>query len=326
MNGHPLVDWLAGLGGLTPATVVVLGLVYALLVVATVVSAAMMKGRPDEGETELERRVSSWWWMILLITLALASGRCWAVAFFAFISFLALKEYLSITRTPRAYRLVLLLVYAAIPIQGWLTYTAWYGLFVIFVPVYMFIVLPTALVLSGETKGFLASVGTLHWGLMTTVYSVGHVGYLLVLPKETGGIAEGAGLVVALLVLTEANDVAQYIAGKSFGRRKIVPKVSPGKTWGGFLGGLVATAALAAVLMPVLTPFDAAGGALTGGLIAIAGFFGDLTESALKRDLGRKDSGSWIPGHGGILDRIDSLIFTAPLFLHVLRYFHAPYW
>ena len=100
------------------------------------------------------------------------------------------------------------------------------------------------------------------------------------------------------------------------GRNLIVPKVSPKKTWEGFMGGLLTTTLLSVVISPYLTPFQLSQSVLFGIMISVSGFFGDVTMSALKRDLKLKDTGTLIPGHGGILDRIDSLTFASPLFLH----------
>jgi phosphatidate cytidylyltransferase len=218
---------------------------------------------------------------------------------------------------------VLFWAYLAIPVQyGWVAAEE-YGLFVVFVPVYMFLLLPLRMVIVGETRDFLRAVGTLHWGLMTMVFSLSHVAYLLVLPLASHPVAGGAGLVLYLVVLTELNDVAQYLWGKRFGRRRVVPTVSPNKTWAGFLGGVATTVLLAWALAPLLTPLSWPMALAAGLLIAVGGFVGDVTISALKRDLGVKDSGSLLPGHGGILDRVDSLTYTAPLFFHFVRYFYG---
>lgn len=336
MTGNSLIDWMAGWADLTPATLIVLWVLVFLLGAATLIAQRLSRHKPNAGETELELRVRSWWVIVGLLIGALLVGRTMALVLFAFISFLALKEYLSIIPTRRADRSVLFFAYLTIPLQYWLVATEQYGIFIVLVPVWMFLLLPSAMVMLGQTEGFLKAVGTLHWGVMSTVYSLGHMAYLLVLPKEVGHIAEGAALVVTLLILTELNDVAQYVWGKSFGRHKISPKVSPGKTWEGFLGGMATTLVAAYVLISALLPQLSVPGALSidwwifvaliGFAISLGGFFGDLTESAVKRDLGIKDSGALIPGHGGILDRVDSLIFTAPLFFHITRYFAAPYW
>jgi phosphatidate cytidylyltransferase len=180
------------------------------------------------------------------------------------------------------------------------------------------------MVLIGETSGFLRAAGTLHWGLMATVFSISHVAFLLVVPRSVNPRAGGAGLVLYLVFLTQFNDVAQYLWGKALGRHKILPKVSPNKTVEGFLGGLATSLALAWLLAPWLTPFDRLESVGAGLILGFGGFIGDVVISALKRDLGIKDSGTLLPGHGGILDRIDSLSYTAPLFFHYVWYLHGP--
>jgi phosphatidate cytidylyltransferase len=188
--------------------------------------------------------------------------------------------------------------------------------------VYLFLFLPLRMVTIGETAGFLHAAGSLHWGLMLTVFNLSHLAYLLVLPEATNPAGGGAGLVLFLMFLTQFNDVMQYVWGKAFGRHRIIPKVSPNKTWEGFIGGVATTTLLAWALAPLLTPLSGWQAPAAGLLIGLAGFTGDVNLSALKRDLGVKDSGSLIPGHGGILDRLDSLTFTAPLFFHFLYYLH----
>jgi phosphatidate cytidylyltransferase len=194
-------------------------------------------------------------------------------------------------------------------------------MFIIFIPVYMFLFLPIEMVIAGETKGFLRAAGTVHWGLMSTVFSLSHAAYLFMLPVS-GSRSAGAGLVLYLIALTEFNDVFQYLWGKSLGKRRIVPSVSPNKTWAGFVGGVATTTVVAALVAPFLTPMGHWGGAVSGAIIGVAGFFGDLAMSSLKRDLNVKDTGEYIPGHGGVLDRIDSLTYTAPLFFHFIRYLY----
>ncbi|NJM95119.1 MAG: phosphatidate cytidylyltransferase, partial [Acaryochloridaceae cyanobacterium CSU_5_19] len=125
---------------------------------------------------------------------------------------------------------------------------------------------------------------------------------------------------VYLVVLTEGNDIAQYITGKLWGQHQILPKISPSKTRAGLGGGIVITTGLSVALAPWLTPFTLLPTLGMGLLLSLMGFIGDVTISALKRDLGIKDSGTLIPGHGGILDRIDSLTYTAPLFFHITVY------
>lgn len=298
------------------------GGLYALLSLASLIVFVLKKARPEKNYGELNQRVNSWWIMIVLFTLAIALSRELSVAFFGFVSFLALKEYFSLIQTRRADRRVLFWAYLAIPAQYWWVHIGWYGMFIIFIPVYMFLFLPMRMIMIGETRDFLRAAGTLHWGMMTTVFSLSHLSFLLALPEERNPLGGGAGLVLYLTFLTEFNDVAQYVWGKSFGRHKIVPKVSPNKTWEGFLGGVFTSLLCAWLLAPWLTPLSEAHALAIGLIVPIAGFVGDVVVSAVKRDIGVKDSGGLLPGHGGVLDRIDSLTYTAPLFFHFVRWFY----
>ncbi len=297
--------------------------VYGLLGLATAIALGLTWCKREQDHTELNARLQSWWVMVTVFSLALCLNRTVSIVFFALLSFLALREYLSLIPTRLSDRRVLIWAYLAIVLQyGWIQ-IGWYGMFLIFIPIYMFLFLPMRMVLIGETEGFLNAIGTIHWGLMLTVYALSHLAYLLILPAMVNPVAGGAGLLVYLVLLTEMNDIAQYCWGKLLGRHKVIPKVSPGKTWEGLVGGMVVTTALAIGLAPWLTPFTLLPAAGLGVLLSVAGFIGDVTVSALKRDLGLKDSGSLLPGHGGILDRLDSLTYTAPLFFHFTVYFYA---
>ena len=307
---------------LQPNVLYALGGVLGVLVLASLIVAILSLMRRDKDYTELKLRVRSWWVMIGIFAAAMLLSPAAAVVFWAFVRFLALKEYLSLIPTRRADRRVLFWAYLAIPIHYYWVGSAWYGMFVIFIPVYMFLLLPLRMVTIGETQGFLRAAGTLHWGLMTTVFSLSHMAYLLVLDPAKNPAGGGAGLLLYLVFLTQFNDVAQYTWGKLFGRHKVIPKVSPKKTWEGLVGGNLTTLLLAILIAPTLTPLGMWEAAGAGLIIGVFGFIGDVTISALKRDIGVKDSGSLIPGHGGVLDRIDSLTYTAPLFFHYVYYLH----
>jgi phosphatidate cytidylyltransferase len=296
--------------------------VFAILAAASIVEFTLRKLRPERDYRELNARISSWWVMVTIFALAIVLSPLVSVAFLGFVSFLALKEYFSLIPTRRADRRVLFWAYLAIPVQFYWVGIEWYGMFIIFVPVYMFLFLPFAMILNGQTEGFLRAAGSLHWGLMTMVFAISHAAYLLALPEEGNPAAGGPGLLLFLVFLTQFNDVAQYVWGKSFGRHKVVPTVSPNKTVEGLLGGLGTTTLLAWLIAPHVTPLVSWQAPVAGLIIGSAGFVGDVTISALKRDLGVKDSGSLIPGHGGILDRVDSLTFAAPLFFHYVYYLH----
>lgn len=299
---------------------IAIALVFALLVLATALILALDARDPSRGK-ELLNRIRTWWIIFAVLSVAIFLGRTATVVIMGLVSFLALKEFFTLIPTRQSDRLVLLAAYLAIPIQYALIDAGRYGIFIVFVPVYMLMAVPAVMVMRGETEGFLRSTATIHWGLMACVFAVGHAAALLLIDPD-GSLETGVGLFLMLLLLTGLNDVAQYITGKNFGRTPISPTVSPNKTLEGVFGGVVITAWIAAMIGPFLGPFSSGFAALVGGGIAIVGFFGDLTLSGVKRDLGIKDSGSLLPGHGGILDRIDSLVFTAPLFFHVTRYFY----
>lgn len=298
------------------------GGIFALLLLASMVIYLMQRRRPEKDYQELRLRLKSWWVMAIVFCAALLVHRTVSIVFLAFLSFLAFKEYLSLIPTRDTDRRVLFWAYLAIPLQFYWIYIDWYGMAILFIPVYMFLLLPIRAVLHGETEGFLRAMGTLNWGLMITVFSLSHIALLLILPDQRNPNGGGVALVIFLVFLTEANDIFQYLWGKLLGRRKVVPKVSPNKTWGGLLGGIVSTVTLSIMLSHWLTPLSIQSAIVVGLMIAVGGFFGDVVISSLKRDLKIKDSGSLLPGHGGILDRVDSLSYTAPLFFHFVHYFY----
>ncbi|WP_312179637.1 phosphatidate cytidylyltransferase [Pantoea sp. CTOTU46764] len=298
-----------------------LGGIFGVLILATLIIFVLRKCRPQRNWVELQQRVNSWWVIICLFSLAMLSPKWLALTFFGFISFLSLKEYLTLAPTRRSDSMPLLWMYAAIPVQYLWTGMAWYGMFIIFIPVYIFLFLPARMVIAGDTKGFLHSASVMHWGMMTTVFALSHVAYLMTLPGADA--SAGALLVFFLVALTELNDIAQYLWGKSLGRIRVTPNVSPNKTLAGLLGGIFTTMLLAVILGPLLTPMSYLHSLGAGLIIGASGFCGDVVMSAIKRDFGVKDSGKLLPGHGGILDRLDSLIYTAPLFFHFYYYFYV---
>jgi phosphatidate cytidylyltransferase len=266
--------------------------------------------------SELQKRIKSWWIIFALCSMVFMSNEGVFLMFLAMLSYIALKEFVSMVSTRRTDRNIYLLAYFTIPLQYLWIAQGWYGLFITFIPIIMFLLLQVIMMVNSNPKGYLSSFAILYFGLMTTVFSLSHLGYLMILPASDTIEISGTCLVLYLVVLTQLNDVSQYIWGKFLGTRKIMPSISPNKTWEGMLGGMMMTALLSLLLAPILTPFGSFLAICIGALIAITGLLGDLSISAIKRDLGLKDTGNLLPGHGGLLDRIDSLIFTAPLFFH----------
>jgi phosphatidate cytidylyltransferase len=300
-----------------------LSAIWAFLLAATVFVHAAFRPPLTSRGAELRDRVHTWWWIVAIVTAAIAAGPATAILLVAALSFLAFREFHSVVPVRPADRVILGLAYVAIPAQYYFVWTQWYGMFSIFVPVYAFTILTAATVFVGDTRGFIRSNATLHWALLLTVYNLSHLAFLVVLPLERSTAAGGLGLLLFVLVVVQFNDVAQFIWGRLAGRTRIVPAVSPGKTWEGFLGGAATSMLLAAVLAPHLTPFGALAAALTGLVLSVCGFVGDVTLSAVKRDLGLKDTGASLRGHGGFLDRLDSLTLAAPIGFHIIRYFYG---
>lgn len=308
-------------GGQPPALLWGLGGVLAVLTVAVAVAEALTRLKPASDFTNLRQRIWSWWVMIALIAAALLGGWKTVLALFVAISFIALREFLSLAPVRREDRPIVLAAFVAMLINYGFILIDDYGLYRVFIPTYVFLIIPFLMACIGQTRAYLATTATFHWAIVTCVYNLGYIAFLMRTPATEHLPAGPAGLVFFLLVATEANDVAQYIWGKLFGRRKITPLVSPNKTWEGFLGGWATTAALIWFLGPVFTPLSGIGLACMAIFLPVAGFAGDVTMSAIKRDIGVKDTSALIPGHGGLLDRADSLTFTAPLYFHILAYF-----
>ncbi|HXG66412.1 MAG TPA: phosphatidate cytidylyltransferase [Blastocatellia bacterium] len=296
-------------------------LVLAALVVASAIVILLRLLKPQKNFAELSARVWAWWIMAAVFFGAVAISDVVSIVFFGFMSFWAMKEYITLLKTRPADHGSLVLTFLAIPVQYYWISIAWYGMFSIFIPVYMSLFLPVRLVLAKETKGYVASAAQIQWGLMAFVFGLSHVGFLLTLPAVSGTSADGRTMLLFLVFVVEISDVLQYVWGKTLGRHKIIPAISPNKTWEGFIGG-IASAMLLSLTIRFLTPFSAAETLFVSLLITVAGFCGGAVMSAVKRDFGVKDFGGIIPGHGGMLDRVDSLCYAAPIFLHYVRYFH----
>ena len=207
--------------------------------------------------------------------------------------------------------------YVVLPLQYWLVYIDWYGLYALLIPVYAFLLLPILAIVGGDTTRYLERAAKVQWGLMICVFCIAHVPALLNL-HITGYEGRNLLLIAFLVIVVQSSDVLQYVWGKLAGRRLIAPRLSPSKTVEGFVGGVASATALGAALWWItpFSPWQAAGLALVANLM---GFYGGLVMSAIKRDRGIKDWGHMIEGHGGVLDRLDSVCFAAPVFFHLIR-------
>lgn len=294
-----------------------------LLGVSTIVGQVLrLRLHSDEAQAvvrNLNDRIRSWWVMVAIFAFAFLLGRGATLVLFGLMSFLALREYLSLTPTRPGDRASLSLAFfVLVPVQFGLVWDDWYGLFSIFLPVYAFLLLPAVAALGEDTEAFLERAARLQWGIMVTVYCLSHVPALLLLRIE--GYEGNAMLIFFLMLVVQMSDVFQYVFGKLFGRRKVAPVVSPGKTVEGLVGGGAAAVLLGAAMWWI-TPFTPIQAAAMAAVIVLMGFLGGLVLSAVKRSLGAKDWGTMIRGHGGMLDRLDSVSFAAPVFFHLTRFF-----
>ena len=309
-----------------PQMLLLLGGIGALLTIASLIGWVLdRRVRDDQARlvvANLNARIRSWWVMTAVFAAALATGGVGSVILFALTSFIALREFVTLTPTRRGdHRTLFWAFFVFAPVQYLLVGIQWYGLFAIFIPVYAFLFIPVRSALAGDTTDFLARTATIQWGLMIAVYCVSHAPALLMLAIP-GYQDQGAKLLLYLIIVVQLSDVLQYVFGKTLGKHRIVPKVSPNKTWEGTIGGIGSASLVGAALWWV-TPFSPGQAWLIALLICLAGFAGGLVMSAIKRDRGVKDFGTLIEGHGGVLDRIDSLCFAAPVFFHLVRYFYT---
>jgi len=297
-----------------------------VLVIASTIGVMLQRREATTGRNavieNLNSRIKTWWAILLALWLAFWLGDAGAIALFGLASFASLREFLTLTPTRRADHLALAIAFfVVLPFQYYLIWIRWYELFLIFIPVYAFLLLPIVAALRGDTAGFMPRVAEVQWGLMICVFCLSHVPALLTL--DIPGY-EGRHLLLIgfLIIVVQFNDVLQYVWGKLFGRHKIAPQVSPSKTVEGLVGGVL-SATLVGVGLWWITPFSPWQAGAIALVINLMGFFGGLVMSAIKRDRGVKDWGQTLKGHGGILDRLDSVVFAAPIFFHLTRYWWA---
>ena len=281
---------------LDPKMVWLFGGVTALLVLASLIGFALSRAVTSEtGQAtvrNLNARIKAWWGMVAVFAVAFTFGKIVTILLFALVSFYCLREFISLTPTrPADHRAIVVAFYFFIPYQYWLVSIGWVTMLTIGIPVFAFLLLPVLSVTKGETDDFLQRTAKIQWALMLTVFCISHAPALLIL------------------------NIPGY-------QNKVAPKVSPSKTVEGLVGGGLAATGIGAALWWI-TPFTPLAAAGMAAAIVAAGFLGGLVLSAVKRSLGAKDWGTMIEGHGGALDRMDSVSFAAPLFFHLVNYYYT---
>ena len=286
------------------------------LLSAQTIFIVVRKNQNHKDFTGLTIKVKTWWGMYGVFCLATLFNPIVSLISLMVLSLFALKEYFSMMKTRKADRRIFLWSYLAVPIQFYWIFIDWYGMFIVFIPVYVFLLLPLPRIVGKGTIGFLRSVSSTQWGLMLMVFGLSHLAYF-----QIASPVYGANLVLFLVLLTQVNDVIHYIVSLYVGKKKVVPSSNPYITLEGFFFSLIGTTVLAYTLFPYLTPFDSVFGILSGVLISVAGFLGSLTISVLKRDLLIGENKKLKALEESYLSRVDSLTYTSPVYFHVIRYF-----
>jgi phosphatidate cytidylyltransferase len=302
--------------------------VIATLMIGSIISLLVRKRvRSERGKATMagiNARLVGWWGMIAIFLAATWMGPSTTYVLFALSSFWALREFITLTPTRLAdHRALFLSFFVVIPVQYYLLAVNWYGFFLVFIPVYAFLILPARSAVGGDCERFLERAAKIQWGLMVCVYCLSYAPALLQL-EIPGYEGQNPKLLFWFVLVVETNDVLQFLWGQTLGRHFIAPKVSPNRTWEGFVGGVACAVLLGTGLYSVtpFTPAEAAGMSLA---ITVMGFAGGITMSAIKRDRGIKTFGTGIVGQGGVLDRIEAMCFAAPILFHLTRYyFGAP--
>jgi len=308
---------------------------FACLIVGSIARFIALRN----SETELRRKrlasLRTWWMLAILISAGLLLGRLGMCLLLAVASCIGWFELTRLFGARPEDKLAIRAGYALIVINYLLILLGEISLFVIFLPLASMFVFSIITLIMGEPKGYIRSTGSLLWNMLFIGYGVSHAALLMALPESSSGPLGPAGWVLFIVILTETDDIFQAIVGRLFGahkRHRLAPVISPNKTWEGFFGGMLIIVMLAPVIAPYLTnlgqlagPFNLSPALqpwlapiLVALLVSFFGFFGDINMSAIKRDAGVKDGSNLLAGMGGIIDRVDSLSMTAPVFVYFL--------
>ncbi len=304
-----------------------LGGLFAALVAGSIVRLVALRHSEPQLRAKRLGSLRVWWTLAVLLTVAVLFGRLGASLILALAGILGLREFLNLIGYRDVGWLTLAVAFGSIPLQ----YALIAGHHDIaartLLPVGMMLLVSTTRLMRGETHNYIRSTAATFWAVMLLVYCLSHAALLFIDTAETRPMAGSAGWFLFVVIITEMDDIAQALVGRRIGRHRITPRISPNKTWEGFAGGVVTSVLLSLLLSPWLTtfpPVTTPQGLLTavsaGLLIVIAAFLGDINMSAIKRDAGVKDGSTLLPGMGGIIDRVDSLTFTAPAFYYFVRF------
>lgn len=282
-----------------------------------VLKVRVAQGRAHGVIDNLNARIRSWWVIVSVVGVAFMLGRDGVTLLFVFVSLMALREFTAPLWSEGNEGLLWASFVVVPAAQYLLVRLGWFDWYSTFVPVYAFMLVPVAAAATGNIRRFASRTTIIQSGLMICVFCLSHVPALLTL-SIAGYEGRNLLLIVYMIVVVQSSDVLQYVWGKLYGRRKVAPDISASKTWEGLIGGVASATALGAALYWI-TPFTPVEAAVMAFAVNTMGVLGGLAMSAIKRSRGIKDWGGLIAGHGGMLDRLDSMVFSAPVFFHLTR-------
>jgi phosphatidate cytidylyltransferase len=318
----PLIGWAFEPPFLDRPTLITMAIVLALLGIAYVVGV-MIRRQPDSTINPavvqaFNSRVRAWWLMFVILTATFLLGPMATVVLFFLVSFWALREFITLTPTRMGdHRTLFWIFFLFAPLQYVLITRGLYELYSIVIPVYVYLFIPARIAMAGDYKRFLERAAKIQAGILICVYALSYAPALLYLAYGTW-TGSKAGVLFYLILVVQIGDVMQFVWSRFWGGHIIAPAINAARTWEGFFGGVLTTTLFGAVLHGI-TPFNAWQAAFLSLVSAVMGFAGGMTMSAIKRDRGVKDYGTLVEGHAGILDRVDSLCFAAPVFFHLTR-------
>ena len=310
-----------------------IALVAGVLLLLTVVTGVgqFLKRHPDRGidaaaVRTFNMRIRGWWVLCTVLAAAFWLGSTATVTLFGFVSFWALREFITLTPTRKGdHRALFWVFFLFTPLHYVLVGLNRYDIYSVFLPVYATLFVLARAAVAGDYKRFLERTAKIQAGLVVCVYCLSFAPALLELqvnggPERVGELGSRDAnfrLLFFLILLVQFAVCMQYVWSRMLGQRLVAAAVSSNRTWEGLLGSATSTALLAAVLWWAAPPFQPWHAAIVGLVVALMGFAGGMTMSAIKRDRGVKDYGTLVVGHGGVLDRIDSICFAAPVFYHM---------
>ncbi len=305
---------------LSPAFVTIASAALAIVGLASLIVFLLRRAKPENHTFQKVSTITkSWWWIIGFVLLCLSFAPCSLLIGFAAVSIFSVFEFEKHSRLAGLRKHITALVLTGIVAQYVSLYClAWSAFFAIPL-IFVFLGFSVLIIISGRIEE-LTLIFSNYVGTIFIFHLLAYLPGLFIFYSHQSAMGEALYLIFFLILLTELNDVLQFICGKAFGKTKVFPLISPNKTGAGFLGGIVGTTLLGGWLFWKFAGFDLSRGLTLGLIIAISGILGDLSFSALKRYLGTKDFSNALPGHGGVLDRLDSLIFTTPCVFYFLYF------